>query len=206
LYLEEEFIMKKKFISIIAVIIVAAVILKFYISLPSDSPKSDSNTAADTVTTTTDDTPSDTPDAPKTPVAAPAPTPVTVANLNVAKFDTGLTQGSAESDVVGVMHSMSHQKVRAEKKWGAVPMSADTIDQVYNVVLNSTYPHKDQLLSILTKWKGGDFSTTDADHNYLWSVQGGTEGKAFGVLSPVEEQSYVEAHFNIADNGVVMAF
>lgn len=191
-----------------AVTIVIGAALTWYISLPSDSPMSNSNTAADTATATTDDTPSDTPNAPKTPAAAPAPapTPVTVANLNAAKFDTGLTQGSTESDVVGVMHLMSHQKVRAEKKWGAVPMAADTIDQVYNVVLNSTYPHKDQLLSIITKWKGGDFRTADADHNYLWSVQGGTEGKAFGVLSPDEEQSYVEAHFNIADNGVVMAF
>jgi hypothetical protein len=47
-------------------------------------------------------------------------------------------------------------------------------------------------LDILNRWAEGDFSRADKDHNAIWNVQGGTIGEATGVMSPEEEQQYLE--------------
>ncbi|MEQ2468014.1 DUF6241 domain-containing protein [Niallia sp. CLA-SR-H024] len=90
---------------------------------------------------------------------------------------------------------MTHQKVRADEKWGAVQMTAERIDMLYNIVKYSTYENKDTLLGILSKWKAGDFRTADEDHNALWRLQDGTIGKATGILSEEEEQEFIEKTF-----------
>ncbi|MBT2730553.1 PRK06770 family protein [Bacillus sp. ISL-75] len=194
--------MNKKVIAILVVTIVFGIALKWYITLPSNSPKSDSNTATDTAALTTDDTSNIAPDAPETPVETTTSVPRAETPLNDVKFDLGLTPASTEDELVKVMHVMSHQKVRAEQKWGALPMTAHTIRQVHEVVTLSSFEHKSQLLDILNKWKNGDFKSADADHNYLWGLQGGSEGKAYGLLSPTEEQNYFESNFLVDENGV----
>ncbi|MBR8644498.1 hypothetical protein KEH51_07685 [[Brevibacterium] frigoritolerans] len=40
--------------------------------------------------------------------------------------ETGLTQNSTQEEVMDVMHHMTHQKVIAEEKWGAVEMNSKT--------------------------------------------------------------------------------
>ena len=100
-----------------------------------------------------------------------------------------------EYRVISTMHEMTHQKVRADEKWGAVQMTAERIDMLYNIVKYSTYGNKDTLLEILSKWKAGDFRTADEDHNALWRLQDGTIGKATGILSEEEEQEFIEKTF-----------
>ena len=39
-----------------------------------------------------------------------------------------------------------------------------------------------------------DFSQVDQDHNTVWRLQGGTIGEATGILTPKEEQAYIESH------------
>ncbi|WP_411675014.1 DUF6241 domain-containing protein [Cytobacillus kochii] len=48
---------------------------------------------------------------------------------------------------------------------------------------------------MLDKWSKGDFSNVDNDHNYFWSLQNGTIGKATGILSPEEEEAFIEKYF-----------
>ncbi|WP_040347283.1 DUF6241 domain-containing protein [Neobacillus bataviensis] len=111
------------------------------------------------------------------------------------QYDTGLTADSTQDAVIDVMHKMTHQKVKAEDKWGATPMSQDTISQVYEIVSTSKFERKKDLLEILDRWKNGDFSKADDDHNYFWSYQGGTIGKAYGTLNQDEENEFIKNNF-----------
>jgi len=110
-------------------------------------------------------------------------------------YDTALTDSSTEDEVVQVMHQMTHQKVKAKEKWGAVPMLEDTINQVYSLVAKSDFEHKTELLAIVDKWKNGDFEGIDEDHNYFWKLQGGTVGKAYGILSEQEEEEFIKNNY-----------
>lgn len=94
---------------------------------------------------------------------------------------------------------MTHQKVKAKEKWGAIPMIPDTINQVYNIVENSEFEQKDELLAILRKWKKGTFSEIDDDHNFFWTYQGGTVGEAYGIMSKSEEETFILNNFKEED-------
>ncbi|MFL6558108.1 MAG: DUF6241 domain-containing protein, partial [Bacillus sp. (in: firmicutes)] len=109
------------------------------------------------------------------------------AKIGGVQYDIGIDDSSSQDAVIEVMHKMTHQKVKAKEKWGAIPMIPDTINQVYNIVKNSEFKQKDDLLAILHKWKKGTFSEIDDDHNFFWTYQGGTVGKAYGIMSKSEE-------------------
>ncbi|MEH7544885.1 MULTISPECIES: hypothetical protein [Bacillaceae] len=79
--------MNKKVIAILVVIIVIGIALKWYISLSSDSPRSDRNTATDTAASTTDDTRNIAPEAPETPAETTTSAPRAETPLNDVKFD-----------------------------------------------------------------------------------------------------------------------
>lgn len=110
-------------------------------------------------------------------------------------FDTGLTPQSTEEQVMLVMHQMTHQKVRAERKIGAIPMVEDTVNQVYDIVNKSNFANKEKLLEIAENWKKGLFGNIDSIHNFLWEQQEGQVGKAYGVLSTAEEKEFVKENF-----------
>jgi hypothetical protein len=112
------------------------------------------------------------------------------------KYDLNLKEDATQDIVMDVMHKMTHQKVRAEKKEGALPMSNDTINQVHHVVYNSNFQLKDDLLDILAEWRIGNFSRIAEDHNYLWEYQGGTSGKAYGQLGLAEEVEFINQNFH----------
>lgn len=121
-------------------------------------------------------------------------------SVNTAKIEGGKTalpinEHSSEEAVIQAMHEMSHQKVKAKEKWGAIPLTQNTANAVYDIVNNSDFKHKDQLLEIAGRWKNGDFSSIVQDHNYFWELQGGTVGKAYGELSKTEEESFVLNNF-----------
>ncbi|RDW16029.1 hypothetical protein CWR48_17735 [Oceanobacillus arenosus] len=91
------------------------------------------------------------------------------------------------------IHGMSHQKVRAEKKWGYYEIHPDRVKwlleglDVVEIANETTYR------DILERWDKGDFSRVDQDHNAIWQIQNGTVGKATGILSPGEEQEYIDS-------------
>lgn len=100
-----------------------------------------------------------------------------------------------EYRAISTMHEMSHQKVKAEAKWGAVEMTEERVNMLYSIVNNSNFKEKLPLLKILSKWKAEDFRTADQDHNTLWEILGGTIGKAEGILSIEEEKAFIEQTF-----------
>ena len=112
------------------------------------------------------------------------------------KYDLNLKEDSNQDFVMDVMHKMTHQKVRAEEKEGALPMSDDTINQVHQVVYNSNFVLKDDLLEILAEWKMGNYSRIVDDHNYFWTYKGGTIGKAYGQLGLAEEEEFILQNFH----------
>ncbi|WP_281357898.1 DUF6241 domain-containing protein [Sporosarcina jiandibaonis] len=90
---------------------------------------------------------------------------------------------------------MTHQKIQAGEKWGAIPMIQEHIDIIYEIIDANDYPRKDVLLPIVSRWKDGDFSRVDKDHNTIWKLQGGTIGKAYGIMSEEEERWFVIKNF-----------
>ncbi|MFC7365185.1 MULTISPECIES: DUF6241 domain-containing protein [Bhargavaea] len=111
----------------------------------------------------------------------------------------GVNGNSPEEKILDVMHQMTHQKIVANQKWGAVPMTTRNIEQLESIVSSTdnirTPEVKKQLLQIIAKWKQGDFSEADTDHNYIWDLQDGTLGKARGLLSKEEELQFIEEWF-----------
>ncbi|WP_066314493.1 DUF6241 domain-containing protein [Bacillus sp. FJAT-29814] len=104
-----------------------------------------------------------------------------------------------ETEVMAALHKMSHQKVTAKKKWGAIPLTPQRVDRLLSVVTQnkSKYKNSQLYINILNRWADGDFSHADDDHNAIWNLQGGTIGKATGLASINEEKEFIEQNFNI---------
>ena len=118
-----------------------------------------------------------------------------IARIREIKYDLNLPSKTSQDTVIDVMHKMTHQKVRAEKKFGAIPLSDETVNQVYEIVINSNFVLKDDLLAILSQWKIGNYSNIDLDHNYFWEYQDGEIGKAYGKLGLAEEEKFIKKNF-----------
>lgn len=110
----------------------------------------------------------------------------------------------SESAIQDAIHGMSHQKVSAEEKWGFLPLTQERVKRLLDVIERneSKYSHASTYLSILKRWENNDFSQADKDHNAVWKLQGGTIGKASGVLSLDEEKAFIKKHFNIKTKAV----
>ncbi|WP_080844532.1 DUF6241 domain-containing protein [Cytobacillus gottheilii] len=102
-----------------------------------------------------------------------------------------------EYAVQNAIHGMSHQKTRAEDKWGFIPLTAERVNRLKAVVEANEYEEKGLYLDILNRWANNDFSRVDHDHNAIWDLQGGTIGKATGILSVEEEKAFIEEHYDI---------
>ena len=102
-----------------------------------------------------------------------------------------------EEQVQGAIHQMSHQKVRAEKKWGFIPLTRERVDRLIEVINANQYQHEDVYLVILKEWKESNFSNIDGNHNAIWVLQDGNVGKATGILTLEEEMKYIEQHYSI---------
>lgn len=108
-----------------------------------------------------------------------------------------------ENKVVDMVHRMSHQKVRAEEKWGHLKITEERIGEV--IVLLEQYNIEDRtfLHEAMLDWEDGNFSNSEKVHNvlkkpeYKYAMQ---SGKAYGLLSKSEEQTYIEEHFGEVDD------
>jgi capsular polysaccharide biosynthesis protein len=104
-----------------------------------------------------------------------------------------------ESEVMSAIHKMSHQKVTATKKWGAIPLTPQRVERLLQVIAQNKAKYKNSqlYLNILNRWAKEDFSQADVEHNAIWKLQGGTVGKATGLSSTHEEKEFIEQNFNI---------
>jgi len=101
---------------------------------------------------------------------------------------TELTEGNFNNYI----HGMSHQKVKASKKWSFYEITDNRIKWLLNSLDVIEVEHENTYRRILTKWNKGDFSKIDEDHNGIWAIQDGTVGKATGILTPEEEKAYIQ--------------
>lgn len=103
-----------------------------------------------------------------------------------------------------VIQEMAHQKVIAKTKEGSIMITPERIDTLIQMVegnkdkyerraMSDKYAPYEIYLDILKRWKKGDFSTVDVDHNILMIIQGGKppEGLATGIASEEQEIDYI---------------
>lgn len=109
--------------------------------------------------------------------------------------DKGHTIRMEHDTILEIMNQMSHQKVVADVKWGAVEMSEKNIDTLLYILEENSYINEDIIKGILDKWKAGNFDDIVNDHNEIWELQGGTIGKAVGKMSPEAEKEFIEKNF-----------
>ncbi|WP_338471846.1 DUF6241 domain-containing protein [Niallia sp. XMNu-256] len=114
-------------------------------------------------------------------------------------IETELPDNMTEGKVQNVIHQMSHQKVRAEEKWGFIPLTMERVNRLIEVVNANQYEHEGVYLDILKRWKNNNFSHVDTDHNAVWSLQNGTVGKATGILTVEEEQQFIAKYYSIKE-------
>ncbi|MGH2317053.1 DUF6241 domain-containing protein [Planococcus sp. SE5232] len=95
------------------------------------------------------------------------------------------------------LHQMTHQKIIADKKKGAIEMTTANIEDLLTIVEANKdhYEHSDFYEMTLTAWKQGDFSNAVDVHNTIWNWHGGTVGRATGLMSAEQEQAFVEKHY-----------
>jgi len=90
------------------------------------------------------------------------------------------------------IHGMSHQKVKADEKWIFYELTQERVEWLLAALDEANVKNESDYRDILERWVVGDFSQAHHDHNTVWSMQGGTVGKATGLLSPEEEQAYLD--------------
>ena len=94
------------------------------------------------------------------------------------------------------IHQMSHQKVEADEKWGFYLITEERINWLLSGLDEVDLGDSDSeaiYKAILKRWGDGNFSQVDQDHNTIWRLQGGTIGKATGVLSQEEEEEFINS-------------
>ncbi|MDR7239700.1 DUF6241 domain-containing protein [Neobacillus drentensis] len=115
------------------------------------------------------------------------------------KVDSEFPMSMSENSVQQAIHKMSHQKVQSKKKWGALPLTTERVKRLIQVVEanEKEYENADLYLRILRSWDKGDFDNVVIAHNSIWSLQGGTVGKAYSAASPEEEMKFIEENFDV---------
>ncbi|TLS35589.1 DUF6241 domain-containing protein [Pseudalkalibacillus caeni] len=97
------------------------------------------------------------------------------------------------------LHAMTHQKVKAEEKWGHLKITEERIDEMLDVLDKvkgkNDYKNFDFYYDVLTEWNNGNFDNAVQAHNRIWSMNGGTIGKATRLLTEEEEQAYIKEYF-----------
>ena len=94
------------------------------------------------------------------------------------------------------IHKMTHQKVKAEIKWGSLEITKERINNMLTTAEESVYQYKDFYIETLSAWQRGDFTNAVQVHNVIWKSQDGSIGIATGLLTEREEMEYKAQHFN----------
>lgn len=98
-------------------------------------------------------------------------------------------------DYIYYIHGMSHQKVKADEKWAFFEIHPKRIDWLLEQLNKSEIKYNSIFKDVLEKWKAGNFSEVDKDHNNIWEIQNGTIGKATRILTSEEELQFLENEY-----------
>ena len=107
------------------------------------------------------------------------------------------TVGLSEVEFQIHLHQMTHQKIEATEKRGAIEMTPERIDEMLKILRanEGAYEEYEFYERSLTTWEQGDFSNAVGVHNTIWEWHNGTVGRATGLLSEEQEAEYVENNF-----------
>ena len=101
-----------------------------------------------------------------------------------------------ESTFLTAIHYMTHQKVLADSKQGALEITPERISiMLEEAEAFSESVHYPFFIEILSAWDAGDFSNAVYAHNYVWNAQDGTIGEAYGLFDESQEAEFVQANF-----------
>jgi hypothetical protein len=101
-----------------------------------------------------------------------------------------------ESQFLNAIHYMTHQKVQANSKQGALEITPERIDiMLEQAEAFSDSEHYPFYIEVLTAWDEGDFSNAVYAHNYVWNANDGDIGEAYGLFDESQEAEFVEANF-----------
>jgi len=112
------------------------------------------------------------------------------------EFAQSVPNDASEAKLLAMMHKMTHQKIIASEKWGLIRMNEESIAKAKAILMDADYNSKEDLLEIIGRWENGQFDQVDEDHNFIWGLQGGSIGRATGVLTEQQEQEFIENNFN----------
>ncbi|WP_025116323.1 DUF6241 domain-containing protein [Lysinibacillus fusiformis] len=105
-----------------------------------------------------------------------------------------------------VLQQMSHQKIIADEKESSIMITPERIDILLQMVEENKdeYERSEQYLDVLNRWKLGDFSSVEQDHNDMWYLQGSKQGGiAYGIATKEQEIDYI---FRVFAKEVVEVF
>lgn len=101
-----------------------------------------------------------------------------------------------ETTFLTAIHYMTHQKVLADSKQGALEITPERISiMLEQAEAFSDSAHYPFYIEILNAWDAGDFSNAVYAHNYVWNAQDGTIGEAYGLFDESQEAEFVQANF-----------
>ena len=116
--------------------------------------------------------------------------------FNEVEYDLGIDGNTSDEELLDVIHQMSHQKIRSGQKVGHIPLTRDTVDQLYEAVHEKEdSKHEGLFRDIAEQWNKEKWLYIHHEHNAVWSIQGDGIGKATGKLTPDEEMRYIEEHY-----------
>src|SRR5699024_6253488 len=103
-----------------------------------------------------------------------------------------------ESTFLTAIHYMTHQKILADSKQGALEITPERISiMLEQAETFSESVHYPFFIEILSAWDAGDFSNAVYAHNYVWNAQDGNIGEAYGLFVKSNEAEYVL--YNVRD-------
>ncbi|WP_215192916.1 DUF6241 domain-containing protein [Exiguobacterium sp. s7] len=107
----------------------------------------------------------------------------------------------SRTELIKNMHLMTHQKISARSKWGAIPMTPQNIQQSaeYLNLLKSKFKIRDDMYAelnvILENWSQGDFSKTDTEQDRLLHFLQASRGFSNGLATKNEEELFILNNF-----------
>ncbi|WP_214837126.1 DUF6241 domain-containing protein [Exiguobacterium sp. s36] len=105
------------------------------------------------------------------------------------------------TELIKSMHLMTHQKISARAKWGAIPMTPQNIQQSaeYLNLLKSKFKIEDDIYAelniMLENWSQGDFSKADTEQDRLLHFHQANRGFSNGLATENEEELFILNNF-----------
>ncbi|WP_214799076.1 DUF6241 domain-containing protein [Exiguobacterium sp. s50] len=105
------------------------------------------------------------------------------------------------TELIKSMHLMTHQKISARAKWGAIPMTPQNIQQSaeYLNLLKSKFKIEDDIYAelniMLENWSQGDSSKADTEQDRLLHLLQANRGFSNGLATENEEELFILNNF-----------